>query len=148
MAIRYTDNLAGITPDLLTGFFEGWCAPLTPERHLRLLKGSRHVVLAIDDSTGRVVGFINAVTDGTHSAFIPLLEVLRPYRGQGIGRNLVAEMLHRLREYPCIDLTCDPQLQPFYEKLGLMRSTGMILREPRPVAPPGLKQQKKKSILR
>jgi GNAT superfamily N-acetyltransferase len=127
--IRYTDSLAGITSDMLGGFFEGWRAPPSPEKHLRILQGSRHVVLAIDESSGRVVGFINALADGCNSAFIPLLEVVAAYRGQGIGKELVTRMLQRLRDYPCIDLTCDPGLQPFYEKWGLLKSTGMVVRE-------------------
>jgi len=127
--IRYANSLAGITPNMLGGFFEGWRVPPSPEKHLRILRASQHVVLATDESCGRVIGFINALTDGCNSAFIPLLEVIAAYRGQGIGRELVTRMLQLLCDYPCIDLTCDPTLQPFYEKLGLLRSTGMVVRE-------------------
>jgi len=76
MAIRYTDNLDGISPRMLVGFFEGWRQPPSPARHPRILRGSRHVVLAVDDARGRVAGFVNAITDGCNSAFIPLLEVV------------------------------------------------------------------------
>ena len=128
MSIRYTTELEGITPGMLTGFFQSWKRPLSAEAHLRVLKGSRHVVLAIEDAASRVVGFMNALGDGCHSAFIPLLEVLPEYRRRGIGRQLLNRMLDLLRDYPCIDLTCDPALQPFYERSGMQRSVGMVIR--------------------
>jgi hypothetical protein len=38
-------------------------------------------------------------------------------------------MLDLLGDYPCIDLTCDARLQPFYEEFGMQRSTGMVIRD-------------------
>ncbi|MCJ7543903.1 MAG: GNAT family N-acetyltransferase [Phycisphaerae bacterium] len=127
--MRYTESLDGVTADMLAGFFEGWLVPPSPQRHLRILRGSTYVVLAVDDAQGRVVGFINAITDACNSAFIPLLEVLPAYRRQSIARELVARMLQKLADYPCIDLTCDTALQGFYEKFGMRRATAMIVRE-------------------
>lgn len=126
--ILYTNSLAGITPERLTGFFNGWPNPPAPPTHLRILQGSAAVVLAIDDSSGQVVGCINAISDGFHSAFIPNLEVLPDYQGQGIGSELVRRMLTQLEDYYAIDLMCDADLQPFYERIGLRRSTGMVRR--------------------
>jgi GNAT superfamily N-acetyltransferase len=129
MTIRYTDSLTGIASDMLAGFFEGWRVPPSQEKHLRILRGSGHVILAVDDTCARVVGYITAITDGCNSAFIPLLEVIPAYRRQGIGGELVTRMLHALRDYPCIDLTCYTELQPFYEKFGMQKSTGMVVRD-------------------
>lgn len=126
--IVYTDSLDSITPGRLQGFFVGWPNPPSPETHLRILQGSAAVVLAVDEASGQVVGFINAISDGFHAAFIPNLEVLPAYQGQGIGSELVRQMLRRLDRYYAIDLMCDVDVQPFYERLGLRRSTGMVLR--------------------
>jgi ribosomal protein S18 acetylase RimI-like enzyme len=126
--IRYSTSPADITPQMLHGFFEGWRHPLTPDQHLRLLQQSTHCILAIDQDTGQVVGFINALTDGILSAFIPLLEVLPAYRHQGIGTQLLQRLLATLAHYPNIDLTCDPDLQPFYQRHGFIPSTAMIRR--------------------
>ena len=89
------------------------------------------MVLAVEPARRRVVGFVNALADGAHSAFLPLLEVLPDCRGKGIGRQLVRRMLRTLRHYPCVDLTCDPGLQAFYERSGMRRSTGMVIRNSR-----------------
>jgi GNAT superfamily N-acetyltransferase len=127
--IRYSTDISGLEARQLSdGFFEGWTRPIDPERHLRILRGSDHVVLALDDD--RVVGFMTAITDGVLAAFIPLLEVLPAYRGHGIGSELMRRMLDALAGYPDIDLSCDPQLEPFYARFGMQRGVGMYIRRP------------------
>lgn len=127
--IAYSDDLDGITADDVSGgFWVGWPNPPTPETHLRILHGSDHVFLARDGVSGVVVGFITAISDGVLFAYIPLLEVLPAWQGQGIGGELVRRMLERLRHLYAIDLLCDPEVQPFYERHGLRRSSGMIAR--------------------
>ncbi len=128
MNIRYTNSIETITPDQLHGFFVGWPDPPSPETHLQILKNSNHIQLAVDVTTNRIVGFINAISDGVLSAFIPLLEVLPEYQGQGIGRELVERLLTGLGDLYSIDLCCDPPLQPFYSRCGMQASTGMMVR--------------------
>jgi GNAT superfamily N-acetyltransferase len=111
---------------MLGGFSDGWPAPPSPETHLRILRGSSHVVLALEGR--RVVSFINAVIDGFFAASIPLLEMLPEHRRRGIGRELVRRMLDALADFYSVDLACDASLQPFYEKIGLRRGTGMLSR--------------------
>lgn len=126
--ITYRHSSQDITPDQLRGFFEGWPNPPTPETHLRLLEGSDEVVIAIDEDTGAVVGFITAITDRVLSAYIPFLEVLPEYRGRGIGSELVRRMLDRLDGLYMVDLLCDKQLIAFYERFGMRGATGAMLR--------------------
>jgi ribosomal protein S18 acetylase RimI-like enzyme len=126
--ITYSESVEGLTAEHLRGFFVGWPDPPSPATHLRLLAGSAAAVLARDDATGNVVGFITAISDGVSCAYIPHLEVLPAYQGQGIGSELVRHMLARLRHLYMIDLICDTDVQPFYERLGMRPFTGMILR--------------------
>jgi ribosomal protein S18 acetylase RimI-like enzyme len=128
MSIRYQHNLEDVTIEQLHGFFVGWPNPPTPATHWRLLQGSQHLVLARDEATGQIVGFITALSDGVLSAYIPHLEVLPAYQGRGIGSALVRQMLEQLRDLYMVDLICDPALQPFYERLGMRPWSGMILR--------------------
>jgi ribosomal protein S18 acetylase RimI-like enzyme len=128
--IDYTDSLAGIEPEHLGGFFVGWPHPPSRETHLRLLSGSDHIVLALDLETSQVIGYVTALTDGVLSSFIPLLEVLPAYQGRGIGTALMTRMLHRLGHLPNVDLLCDPDVVPFYERFGMKSVGGMVLRRP------------------
>lgn len=126
--ISYTDSLVGISAGNLGGFFVGWPNPPTPEIHLKLLENSELIVLALDEETGNAVGFITAISDGVLSAYIPLLEVLPAYRGKGIGQELVRRMLAKLSGLYMVDLICDPEAQPFYERLGMKKAAGMMVR--------------------
>jgi ribosomal protein S18 acetylase RimI-like enzyme len=126
--IAYTESLEGIAEEQLAGgFWAGWPNPPSPETHLRLLRGSDHVILALDEQR-QVIGFITAISDGVLSAYIPFLEVLPARQGQGIGAELVHRMLARLAELYMVDLLCDPELQPFYERAGMRRASAMLVR--------------------
>lgn len=129
--IWYSESADDLTAADLQGFFVGWPNPPAPKTHLRLLRGSSHIVLARDgemEQGGAVVGFITAVSDGVLSAYIPLLEVLPEYQDRGIGSELVRRMLDRLSDYYMVDLLCDTELQPYYERFAMRRATGMMLR--------------------
>lgn len=125
--IAYRTDPDGVTADALAGFYEGWPSPPDPDRRLAVLMGSSHVVLAYDGD--RLVGFVTAVSDGALAAFIPLLEVLPGHRGRGIGSELVRRMLDALEGHYAIDVVCDDDLVPFYERFGLERWTAMIRRD-------------------
>ena len=126
--ITYLERIDEISHPQLADFFEGWPNPPSITTHLKILRQSDHIVLAFDNDIDRVVGFINAVSDGVLSAYIPLLEVLPEYRGRGIGGELVQRMLRQLDGLYMIDLTCDKDKIPFYERFGLKQSTGMMIR--------------------
>lgn len=126
--IRYTDSLGNVKAGDLRGFFEGWRNPPSPEMHLRLLAGSDEIVLAIDEKTNNVVGFVTALTDNVLSAYIQLVEVLPEYHGQGIGRELMRLMLDKLSGLYMIDTVCDEDMKDFYGKLGMEPADAMVFR--------------------
>jgi ribosomal protein S18 acetylase RimI-like enzyme len=124
--IQYQDSLKDIRADQLEGFFVGWPNPPTPATHLEILRRATHVVLALDGSS--VVGFVTAISDGILCAYIPLLEVLPSHQYRGIGSELMRRMLETLGEIYMVDLLCDPDLQAFYSKVGMEKSSGMMVR--------------------
>ena len=126
--IKYIYSTENIQPQQIEGFCVDWQNPLSPEIHLKLLQNSDEIVLAIDNETAKVVGFITAITDKVISAYIPLIEVLPNYQNQGIGSELMRLMFERLQLFYMIDLLCDCKLQPFYTKLGMQTVMGMCIR--------------------
>lgn len=124
----YKNSLEGISSDMLKGFFVDWLNPPNPQTHFILLKKSGKVIIAIADNTNQVVGFITAISDGVLSAYIPFLEVLPEYKNKGIGKELVNRMLKELDDIYMIDLCCDDDLVPYYDKFGMTKTNGMILR--------------------
>lgn len=126
--ILYQESVSNIESNNLHGFFEGWATAPSPETLLHLLQGSNYVVLAMDQSSSAVVGFVTALSDGVLSAYIPLLEVLPYYRGRGIGTELINRILGLVDETYMVDLICDSQLENFYSRLGFHAAFGMSIR--------------------
>ena len=97
--IIYQDNLNNLNPEMLNDFFDGWKKFPSKEKHFKSLQNSEFKILAIDDVTNKV-----------------------------IGTELIKRMLEKLKHYYMIDIMCDESLQSFYGKFGLIKSSGMILR--------------------
>lgn len=126
--IEYRADLDGVTEASLEGFFVGWTRKVTPAQHLEILRSSYAVVLAIDVESNRVVGFVNAISDGILMAYLPLLEVLPEHRGRGIGTELVRRMLGRLQGLYGIDVCCDEDVAGFYERFEMVRVVDVVKR--------------------
>jgi GNAT superfamily N-acetyltransferase len=115
-----------VRPADLEGFFVGWPTPPAPDARLALLRGSDHVVLAWDGD--RLVGFVTALSDGVLMAYVPLLEVLPDHQGTGVGTALVNRVLDEIGDLYGVDVCCDDDLVPYYERFGFQRVAGMVLR--------------------
>lgn len=126
--IKYTNEVDNLSEACLEGFFVGWPNPPSPQKHKEILLKSDYVWLAIDEDTNHVVGFMTALSDQILSAYIPLLEVLPNYQGQGIGSQLTQLMFKDLEHLYMIDLLCDEDIMPFYDHLNMFRAKGMCLR--------------------
>ena len=124
--INYITDTQNINVDQLNGFFVGWPKPPDNKTFLRLLESSYRVVLALSEK--KLVGFITSVSDGVLSAYIPFLEVLPEYQSRGIGKELISRMKKELSHLYMIDLLCDEKLVSYYEKLGMRRAVGVIIR--------------------
>ena len=124
--IHYIDDLSGLSSEHLSGFFYGWSSHPDPEMHYSILLNSYKAWLAMD--CNRCIGFINALSDDIFYAYIPLLEVLPDYRGNGIGTELVRRMLASLEGMYAANIVCDPDAASFSEKLKFVRCVGMIWR--------------------
>jgi GNAT superfamily N-acetyltransferase len=124
--ISYSTDVSDLTEDDLAGFFVGWPTPPSPAQHLAVLRGSYRVVVARSGDT--VVGFVNMISDGVLTAFIPWLEVRPEFQGRGIGTELMRRILAEAEHMYSVDLICDEELKPFYERLGMTAWTGMMLR--------------------
>ncbi|MCR9203856.1 MAG: GNAT family N-acetyltransferase [Halobacteriovoraceae bacterium] len=124
--IEYTSSIDKIENFEMNGFFVGWPNPPSVEVFKKLLKGSYKVILAYEEK--KLIGFVNCISDGVLSAYIPLLEVLPEYQKKGIGRELVQRLQKELKQLYMVDLLCDPDLIPYYENLGMTKAQGVCLR--------------------
>jgi len=126
--IEYRETAEGLEASQLAGLFVDWLRQPTPEAHLDILHGSAHVVVALDEASDQVVGFVTAISDGVLSAYISLLEVLPEYQGRGIGSELMRRLLDQTKGLYMVDTLCDAHVQSYYARFGMRRSQGMNIR--------------------
>jgi GNAT superfamily N-acetyltransferase len=126
--VTYTDDMSRVHEWMLTGFFVGWPRHPSPAQHLAVLRGSYRSVVAVDSADGRVVGFVNMISDGVLTAFIPWLEVLPSHQGRGIGTELMRRIVSGTEQLYSVDLACDAGLVPYYERLGWTGGSSAMLR--------------------
>ncbi len=126
MTIRYQTDINSFQAADFKGFFVGWPEPPSEQVLYQILQGVYRLVIACEQE--QVVGFIYAISDGQLSAYIPLLEVLPDFQGQGIGQALVEKMSAQLSHLYMVDLCCDSNLKGFYENTGFQALQGMGLR--------------------
>jgi GNAT superfamily N-acetyltransferase len=136
--IYYTDDLTSVREDMLHGFLVGWPRQPSARQHLAVLRGSYRSVMAIDDAADQVVGFVNMLSDGVLTAFIPWLEVLPGYQGQGIGGELMRRILEGAERFYSVDLVCDAALVPYYQRFGMRSASSALLRHPDALDGPSL----------
>ncbi len=110
------------------GFFNGWPNPPSDVVHRKLLKQSYYALVAIDETSNEIVGFVNAISDGVLSVYVPLLEVVESYQKQGIGQALMECLFYDLQDFYMIDLSCDESMQTFYERFDMHPARAMIKR--------------------
>lgn len=126
--ITYRTGVGSVSPSQVAGFFVGWPVPPSAEKLVEVMDSSYRRVWALDGD--RVVGYINAISDGVLTAFIPWLEVHLEYQRQGIGTELVKRLIAQLDGMYSIDLGCDEHLTGYYERLGFFSFIAMGRRNP------------------
>lgn len=121
---QYNETMDSL--EIADGFFKGWPNPPSKAVHRNILLNSYMSFVAIEQN--RIIGFINVISDGVLSAYIPLLEVVEDYQGQGIGKHLVEEALAATEDLYMIDVACDDDVVPFYKKFNMMQGHAMSIR--------------------
>jgi ribosomal protein S18 acetylase RimI-like enzyme len=124
-AVILSSGTEGLRSGDLADFFVGWPYPPSVDVRLEILRSADEAVVC-RTADGLVIGFATAITDHHFTAYIPLVEVLPEHQGRGIGSQMVAALLERLRACYMIDLVCDDDVVPFYERLGGTRLNAVV----------------------
>ncbi len=71
---------------------------------------------------GRMIGMGRSISDGVSDAYIQDVTVLKEFRGQEIGKKILAEIIRCLRSYHIdwIGLIAEPGTRSLYEGLGFV----------------------------
>jgi spermidine synthase len=96
-----------------------WEENFSPDFIAPLVAGSTAVAAAFTPD-GRMIGMGRALSDGTSDAYIQDVVVLREFRRQGIGADIIRALIGELRRrgVDWIGLIGQPGTRSFYENLG------------------------------
>src|SRR3972149_4812253 len=75
---------------------------------------------SVHEDDGRLIAFVNVISDGIADAFLVDLIVHPEYQGKGLGKALVAQAIEALRGdgIRTIEVIFEPQLETFYRACG------------------------------
>jgi ribosomal protein S18 acetylase RimI-like enzyme len=125
--MNYTDSIESVEASDLEGFLSHWDFTPPAGTLLRMLQGSSMVILAREETSSILCGYVAALTDQVVCGYISAIEVRPEYRKQGIGTALLDRMTERLCVYGTY-LSCAPAMIPFYEAAGFKQVAGMAKR--------------------
>jgi GNAT superfamily N-acetyltransferase len=117
--IELDDDPARIDVDAVHAFISNesyWGRGRPRERVQRAIDGSTRVVGLYDG--GRQIGFARSFTDGVTMAYLADVYVLSPYRGRGLGLELVREAVEGGGGSGIRWMLHTADAQGLYEKLG------------------------------
>lgn len=100
----------------------GWRYGSDPERLMSILENSDTVVSAWDGY--RLIGLVNALSDGVHTVYFHYVLVHGEYQGRGIGKALMGRAMERYRQCRHMVLISNNDKMDFFTKCGFKASQG------------------------
>ncbi len=97
-----------------------WSSASKPIELMAALRNSHSLVTA--RSKGKLVGIGNAISDGHLVVYFPHMLVHPLFQNQGVGRQMMAVMLHKYAGFHQQMLVADGKAIEFYESLGFVRA--------------------------
>jgi len=93
-----------------------------------LIDGSFAFAVVIEKKTGKAVGMGRLLSDGVSDAYIQDLVLLKEYRGKGLGKWLVEELVNycKSRKILWICLIAEPNQDNFYKKIGFKKMKNYV----------------------
>ena len=121
--VTYRDDLPMRAPDLRELYLaNNWSSGQKPERVADAMRNSHCVITATVGD--RLIGLVNALSDGALVVYYPHLLVHPDYQGRGIGHALMTRIMARYEGMHQHVLVAENPAAGFYRKLGFAPADG------------------------
>ena len=128
LEVEVRDRLTPAQVDDLLRLYgnEWWSAQRTRPDVERMLAASDLLFAVVETGSDSLVAFARVLTDRTYLALVLDVIVAPEHRGAGLGRLLVESICSEpaLRNVASIELVCQPEHVPLYEKWGFTANVG------------------------
>ncbi|TXK77012.1 GNAT family N-acetyltransferase [Paenibacillus sp. N3.4] len=124
MNIYYSTSKEDLSKDALQELFLSveWESGKFPNELLQAIRGSHSIVTAWEE--GKLVGLINALSDGVLTVYFHYILINPSYQNKGIGKEIMNIMLDRYKGCKTKVLISYPHAVDFYNKLGFNTEDG------------------------
>lgn len=125
MSVTYSDSTE-INRDSLSDLFRAaeWKSADYPEQLQQAVRNSHSVISAWEQ--GRLVGIVNALSDGVMTVYFHYMLVHPDYQNQGIGRTMMELILAKYEGYKTKLLVSYEHAADFYKKAGFKAEAGTV----------------------
>jgi len=128
LEVEVRDRLTPAQVDDLLRLYgnEWWSARRTRPDVERMLAASDLLFAVVETGSDSLVAFARVLTDRTYLALVLDVIVAPKHRGAGLGRLLVESICSEpaLQNVASIELVCQPEYVPLYEKWGFTANVG------------------------
>lgn len=84
--------------------------------------------VTIRTDNNKLIGFGRVITDGIYRALLDDIIIDSQYRGQGLGKTIVDELLRLVSQVEEVYLNTQPDLKLFYEQSGFKTSQELTMK--------------------
>ncbi|MFH1728663.1 MAG: GNAT family N-acetyltransferase [Pseudomonadota bacterium] len=97
-----------------------WYEENNAKRLPRMIENSFAFAVAVDKETKKAIGMGRVISDGVSDAYIQDVVVMKEYRSQGIGKEILTNLINfcKAHKMEWIGLIADGDSYKLYEKLG------------------------------
>jgi len=128
MGIERLDDVGEERLEELLALYQAawWARDRHPDDVRRMLRHTDVKLGFVERETGRLVAFCRVLTDYVYKAFLFDVIVAPEQQGTGLGRALVDAVLEHpdLRGVQMVELYCNEEMVPFYERWGFTQDLG------------------------
>ncbi|MGG0743876.1 GNAT family N-acetyltransferase [Priestia megaterium] len=125
MKVSFSNSIENVEWSRMKGIYRsvGW-KNHDEEKVKKVFQSSNVVAVAYDEN--KIVGFGRALSDGVFNAAIYDVVVDKHYQNQGIGQQIIENLLAQLNDISCVHLVSTAGNEEFYRKAGFRKmKTGM-----------------------